>query len=75
MKVVRLLGMKIIGFECGPWRWYRGMGDIHINRGSWRGRVGEDRRGKEMDRCPLTFPLQSVVSRRTKNARRLPGPL
>jgi hypothetical protein len=27
-------------------------GKIHINRG----RVGEERRGKEMDRCPLTLP-------------------
>jgi hypothetical protein len=28
-----------------------------------RGRVGEERGGKEMDRCPLTLPpLQSVAS-------------
>jgi hypothetical protein len=31
-------------------RCYRGVGDIHMNRG----RVGEDKGGKEMDRCPLT---------------------
>jgi hypothetical protein len=39
-----------------------------------RGRVGEERGGKEMDRCPLTLPpLQSVASQRVKTARRLPG--
>jgi hypothetical protein len=42
--------MKVISFECGPWRWYKGVGEIHINNG----RVGEERGGKEMDRCPLT---------------------
>jgi hypothetical protein len=28
--------------------------EIHMNRG----RVGEERRGKEMDGCPLTLPRQ-----------------
>jgi hypothetical protein len=42
--------MKIIGFGCDPWRWYIGVGEIHMNRG----RVGEERGGKEMDGCPLT---------------------
>jgi hypothetical protein len=42
--------MKVIAFGCGPWRWCRGVGEIHINMG----RVGEERGGKEMDRCPLT---------------------
>jgi hypothetical protein len=44
--------MKVIDFGCGPWRWYRGVGEIHMNRG----RVGEERVGKEMDGCPLTLP-------------------
>jgi hypothetical protein len=35
---------------CGPWRWYIGVGRIHMNRG----RVGEERGGKEKDRCPFT---------------------
>jgi hypothetical protein len=42
--------MKVIGFGCNPWRWYRGMGEVHMNKG----RVGEERGGKEMDGCPLT---------------------
>jgi hypothetical protein len=42
--------MKVIGFQCGPWRWYKGVGEIHMNKG----RVGEERRGQEMDGCPLT---------------------
>jgi hypothetical protein len=42
--------MKVIGFGCGPCRWYRGVGEVHMNKG----RVGEERGGKEMDRCPLT---------------------
>jgi hypothetical protein len=37
-------------FECGPWKWYRGMREVHLNKG----RVGEDRGSKEMDGCPLT---------------------
>jgi hypothetical protein len=37
---------------CGPWRWYIGVGRIHMNMG----RVGEERGGKEKDRCPLTGP-------------------
>jgi hypothetical protein len=47
-------------------------GEIHMNRG----RVGEERGGKEMDRCPLKLPpLQSAVSRCVRTARRLPDPL
>jgi hypothetical protein len=42
--------MEVIGFGCGPWRWYKDVGEIHMNKG----RVGEERRGKKMDRCPLT---------------------
>jgi hypothetical protein len=45
--------MKVVSFECGPWRWYRGVGEIHMNKG----RVGEERGGKEMDRCPYTLSL------------------
>jgi hypothetical protein len=47
-------------------------GEIHMNKG----RVGEERRGKEMDRCPLTLPpLQSAASRHVRTARKLPDPL
>jgi hypothetical protein len=50
--------MKVIGFGCGPWRWYRGVGEVHMNKG----RVGEERGGKEMDGCPLTvFLLLQLV--------------
>jgi hypothetical protein len=41
---------KSSALGCGPWRWYRGVGRIHMNRG----RGGEERGGKEMDGCPLT---------------------
>jgi hypothetical protein len=41
---------EVVGFGCGPWRCYRGAGEIHMNKG----RVGEERGGKEMDGCPLT---------------------
>jgi hypothetical protein len=34
--------MKVVSFGCGPWRWYRGMEEIHMNKG----RVGESRRGE-----------------------------
>jgi hypothetical protein len=50
----RTFGYKVIGFECGPWRWYRVVGEIHMNRG----RVGEERGGKETDRCPLPLARQ-----------------
>jgi hypothetical protein len=47
-------------------------GEIHMNKG----RVGEERKGKETDRCPLTLPpLQSAASQCTKTTRRLPDPL
>jgi hypothetical protein len=42
--------MKVVSFGCGPWRWYRGVVEIHMNKG----RLGEERGGKEMDGCPLT---------------------
>jgi hypothetical protein len=44
--------MKVVDFGGGggPWRWYRGVGEIHMNRG----RVGEESGGKETDGCPLT---------------------
>jgi hypothetical protein len=35
---------------CGPWRWYKGVGEIHMDKE----RVGEESKGKETDRCPLT---------------------
>jgi hypothetical protein len=41
---------KVVGFGCGPWTWYKGVGEIYMNK--WR--VGEERRGKETDGCPLT---------------------
>jgi hypothetical protein len=46
---------------------------MHMNKG----RVGEERGGKEMDRCPLTLPppFISTVSRHARIARRLPGVL
>jgi hypothetical protein len=44
--------MKAVGFRCGPWRWYKGVGEIHINKR----RVGEEKRGKETDGYPLTGP-------------------
>jgi hypothetical protein len=43
--------MKVVGFGCGPWRWYRGVGKIHMNKGS----IGEERGGKEIDRCLLVI--------------------
>jgi hypothetical protein len=33
----------------GPWRWYKGVGEIHMDNG----RVGEESKGKEMGGCPL----------------------
>jgi hypothetical protein len=30
--------MKVISFEWGSWRWYRGVGEIHMNKGR-RGEV------------------------------------
>jgi hypothetical protein len=66
------LNAKVVGFGCGPWRWYKGVGEIDMNKG----RVGEERRGKETYGCPLTLPpLQSAASRHMKTTRRLPDPL
>jgi hypothetical protein len=42
--------MKVVSFGRGPWRLYKGVGEIHMNKG----KVGEERGGKEMDECPLT---------------------
>jgi hypothetical protein len=54
---------------CGPWRWYKGVGEIYIDKG----RVGEESKGKEMDGCPLILPpIQSVASWCMKTTRRLP---
>jgi hypothetical protein len=36
------LGIKVVSFECGPWRWYKGVGEIHMNKR----RVEEERGGK-----------------------------
>jgi hypothetical protein len=33
LKVVGPSDMKIISFGCGPGRWYRGVEEIHMNRG------------------------------------------
>jgi hypothetical protein len=35
---------------CGPWRWCKGVGEIHMDKR----RVGEESKGKETDGCPLT---------------------
>jgi hypothetical protein len=51
------LNTKVVGFGCGPWRWYKGVGEIHINKG----RVGEERKGKKIDGCPLTTAV-SITS-------------
>jgi hypothetical protein len=50
--------MKVVGFGCGPWRWYKGVGEIHMNKG----RVGEERRGKETDGCSLTGPYPKPMT-------------
>jgi hypothetical protein len=56
---------KLLDFECGPWRWYKGMGEIHMNSR----RVGEKRGGKEIDGCPLTLPpLQKCSITTCKNS-------
>jgi hypothetical protein len=46
------VGLEVVGFGCNPWRWYRGIGEVHMSKG----RVGEDRGSKETDGCPLTSP-------------------
>jgi hypothetical protein len=71
-KVVRLLGLKVVSFRCGPWNWYRGgrKGENILTRG----RVGEDRGSKEMDGCPLTLPpFKSTASQPVRLSRRLLG--
>jgi hypothetical protein len=52
------LNTKVVGFGCGPWRWYRGVEGIHMNKG----RVGEERGGKEMDGYPFTIALTVELS-------------
>jgi hypothetical protein len=47
---------KAISFGCGPWRWYKGVGEIHMNKR----RVGEERGGKETGGCPLTSTMLTV---------------
>jgi hypothetical protein len=49
--------MEVVAFRCNPWRWYRGGERVHMNRG----RVGEERGGKETDGCPLTGSARSVM--------------
>jgi hypothetical protein len=46
--------MEVVSFGCSPWRWYRCVGKHTYEEGESRGIVGEERRGKEMDGCPLT---------------------
>jgi hypothetical protein len=47
---------------CGPWRWYKGVGEIYMDKG----RVGEESKGKETDRCPLTcahfIPMHTTIT-------------
>jgi hypothetical protein len=56
----RTLNTEVIGFGCDPWRWYRGVGEIHMNKG----RVGEERGGKETDGCLLTAPCSLHTTNR-----------
>jgi hypothetical protein len=49
------LNTKVIGFKCGPWGWYKGVGEIPMNKG----RVGEERKGKETDGCQILATNQS----------------
>jgi hypothetical protein len=53
--------MEVIGFQCDPWRWYRGVGESTYEQGESRGIVGEERRGKKMDECPLTVRATLTV--------------
>jgi hypothetical protein len=53
------------------WAWFLEMvqryGEYTYEQGELKGIVGEERRGKETDRCPLTLPpLESAASRRAK---------
>jgi hypothetical protein len=43
---------------CGPWRWYKCVGEIHMDKG----RVGEESRGKKMDGCLLTVRGHPSIS-------------
>jgi hypothetical protein len=42
---------------CDPWRWYKGVGEIHMDKG----RVGEESKGKETDGYPLTHRFISLI--------------
>jgi hypothetical protein len=42
---------------CGPWRWYKGVGEIHMDKG----RVGEESKGKEKDGHPLTVGRSELL--------------
>jgi hypothetical protein len=44
---------KSSAFECGPWGWCSGMGEVHMSKG----KVGEDRGSKGTDGCPLTLTV------------------
>jgi hypothetical protein len=59
MTFSELTSRKSLALGCGPWIWYKGLGEIHMNKG----RVGEERKGKEMDRCPLTWSAVSHTAR------------
>jgi hypothetical protein len=37
----KVVGRRLSAFECGSWRWYQGVVEVHINKGG----VGEDRGG------------------------------
>jgi hypothetical protein len=50
------VSIEVVGFGCNPWRWYKGMREVHMSKG----RVGEDRGSKETDGCPLTLPPSKV---------------
>jgi hypothetical protein len=49
----RTLNTKVVGFGVWSLEMVQRWGRIHMNRG----RVGEERGGKDMDRCPLTMPV------------------
>jgi hypothetical protein len=36
--------MEVVGFRCGPWRWYRGEDEEYIYTGGEWGRRGEVRK-------------------------------
>jgi hypothetical protein len=57
-KVIRLSGLKVIGFRCGPWNWYRGgEGEYIWTRVEWE-RIGEVRKGTNV---PLQTPGPTII--------------